>query len=95
MTLNLSADSSPGQVILAVVHGTARGTKRAIDEAIYQAGASNLASVHKDFVKLGVAYDLALIDHALDQKQLESLVLAAAQSTGDFSAIRSIRQIIL
>ena len=95
MTLNLSADSSPGQVILAVVHGTARGTKRAIDEAIYQAGASNLASVHKDFVKLGVAYDLALIDHALDQKQLESLVLAAAQSTGDSSAIRSIRQIIL
>lgn len=95
MTLNLSAYSAPGQVILAVVHGTARGTKRAIGDAIYQAGASNLASVHKDFVKLGVAYDLALIDHALDQQELESLVQAAAESTGDENAIRSIRQIIL
>lgn len=95
MRLNLSADITPGSVVLGVVHSTARGTKRAIDEAIYQAGASNLSSVHRDFSHLGVAYDLALMDHALEPRELEGLVSAAAESTGDANAIRSIRQIIL
>jgi D-3-phosphoglycerate dehydrogenase len=95
MTVNLSGDITTGSVALAVVHGTARGTKRAIDDAIYRAGASNLSSVHKDFVKLGVAYDLALIDRPLSDEQLAGLVEAAAEITGEPDAIRSIRQILL
>lgn len=95
MTLNLSDYPTSGAVALAVVHATTRGTKRAIDDAIYQAGASNLSSVHRDFSKLGVAYDLAVLDHALDEDELAALVAAAAEITGEPDAIRSIRQIQL
>lgn len=89
-------DDARGQgALLAVAHATTRGTKRAIDDAIYEAGASNLSSVHRDFAHLGLAYDLALIDHPLTDAQLGRLVDEAAASTGDPSAIRSIRQVPL
>jgi D-3-phosphoglycerate dehydrogenase len=78
-----------------VVHSTERGTKRAIDEVIYQAGASNLSSVHKDFEELGVAYDLAAIDRPLSEEEIRTLVDSAAEVTGDAQAIRSVRQIAL
>lgn len=93
--LTLTDDGEEGRAILAVVHGTARGTKRAIDDAIYQAGASNLSSVHKDFEQLGVAYDLAALDRPLSRASLETLVESAARLTGDPRAIRSVRQIAL
>lgn len=91
--LGLTEDSEEGRALLAVAHGTRRGTKRAIDDAIFQAGASNLASVHKDFEHLGVAYDLAALDRPLSLDALEGLVASAAALTGDPSAIRSIRQL--
>jgi len=93
--LGLAEGNTEGKVLLAVVHSTARGTKRAVDDAIYQAGASNLSSVHKDFSALGVAYDLAAIDRPLSEEEVRGLVDEAARVTGDLDAIRSVRQIVL
>jgi len=93
--LGLVEDGAQGRVLLCVAHSTERGTKRAIDEVIYQAGASNLSSVHKDFQALGVAYDLAAIDRPLSEEEIRLLVESAAEVTGDPRAIRSVRQISL
>lgn len=91
--LGLIEDGEEGSVLLAVAHSTARGTKRAIDEAIFEAGASNLSSVHKDFEHLGVAYDLAALDRPLGREAIDDLVRSAAAISGDRTAIRSVRQI--
>jgi D-3-phosphoglycerate dehydrogenase len=93
--LGLVEDGGEGQVLLCVAHSTERGTKRAIGDVIYQAGASNLSSVHKDFEDLGLAYDLAAIDRPLSEKEIRALVDIAAEVTGDPHAIRSVRQIAL
>ena len=93
--LGLVDQSSRDKVLLAVAHSTVRGTKRAVDDAIYQAGASNLSSVHKDFESLGVAYDLSVIDRPLSEGEVHELVQAASRVTGDPRAIRSVRQIQL
>ena len=82
-----------GQSILIVCHSTSRGTKRAIDEAIYQAGVSNLSSVHKDFNELGFAYDLALLDGHLDEKEIALLIRRAEELTGEEKVIFSVRQV--
>ena len=91
--LGLVEQSAKDKVLLAVAHSTVRGTKRAVDDAIYQAGASNLSSVHKDFEELGVAYDLSVIDRPLSEDEIHGLVQAASEVTGDKDAIRSVRQI--
>ena len=71
------------------------GTKRMIDDAIFQCGwASNLSSVHRDFEEVGLAYDLAQIDRPLDQSEADG---PHRQRSGDrryrTNTIRSIRQI--
>jgi D-3-phosphoglycerate dehydrogenase len=91
--LRLSSRGKPGSALLIVCHSTARGTKRAIDEAIYEAGVSNLSSVHTDFDEYGVAYDLALIDQPLSESQLQHLIHRADELTSQEGAIRSIRQV--
>jgi len=91
--LGLVDPRSRDKVLLVVAHSTARGTKRAVDDAIYRAGASNLSSVHKDFEALGVAYDLSEIDRPLSKDELLNLINTASKETGDPSAIRSVRQI--
>lgn len=93
--LGLVDQSSSDKVLLAVAHSTARGTKRAVDDAIFQAGASNLSSVHKDFEALGVAYDLSVIDRPLTEGEVHTLVDEAARVSEDPTAIRSVRQIQL
>ena len=93
--LGLVEDGEEGHVLLAVAHSTVRGTKRAIDDAIFQAGASNLSSTHKDFEHLGVAYDLAALDRPLSPEAMAGLVESAARLTGDPNAIRSVRQMTL
>jgi len=91
--LRLNEAGTGAGVWLVVGHANSRGTKRAIDDAIYEAGASNLASTHKDFVNLDFAFDLASLDRPLDEKALQHMVESASQVTGDPRAIRSIRQI--
>ena len=81
-----------GNAVLAVVHSTARGTKKAVDDAIYEARASNLESAHRDFPN-GLAYDLSVLDRPLSTEDLEALIQRAVKHSGDPSAIRSVRQI--
>jgi D-3-phosphoglycerate dehydrogenase len=77
---------------LTVVHSDVRGTKKAIDDTIYDAGASNLQSNHCDFPDYGVAYDINALDQKLSDRALEAIIERAADLTGDSHAIRSIRQ---
>ncbi|MEN0063513.1 MAG: NAD(P)-dependent oxidoreductase [Myxococcota bacterium] len=81
-----------GQAVLAVVHSVSRGTKKAIDDAIFEAEASNLGSMHRDFAN-GIAYDLSVLDRPLKDVELQQLVQRAADLAKDPHAIRSIRQI--
>ncbi len=82
-----------GSTVLAVVHSTRRGSRKAVQDAIYEAGASNLSSVHQDFEDIDMAYDLCAIDRPLASEQLDRIVQMAAGLTGDTRVIRSIRQV--
>ncbi|MCB9670415.1 MAG: 3-phosphoglycerate dehydrogenase [Alphaproteobacteria bacterium] len=86
-------DSARGHAILAVVHSTSRGTKKAVDDAIYEAECNNLGSTHMDF-EIGVAYDLSVLDRPLSDADLERLVERAAEIAGK-DAIRAIRQVVV
>lgn len=86
------ADEARGKTILSVVHSTQRGTKKAVDDAIFEAGASNLGSTHRDF-DIGVAYDLSVLDRPLQPDELERLTLRAKEIAQDPQAIRAVRQI--
>ncbi|MCB9640898.1 MAG: 3-phosphoglycerate dehydrogenase [Myxococcales bacterium] len=86
------ADQVRGKAVLAVVHSTARGTKKAIDDAIYEAEVDNLGSSHRDF-DIGVAYDLSYLNRPLRREELMSLVERAEQLSKTPHAIRAVRQI--
>ena len=88
----LSINAEPPCWGLTVVHSDVRGTKKAIDDTIYEAGASNLQSSHRDFPDYGVAYDLNALDQKLSDADLRAIIERAADLTGDATAIRSIRQ---
>ena len=83
-----------GRAVLAVVHSTSRGTKKAVADAIYQAEASTLASTHHDFPG-GIAYDLSILDRPLPQAELEALAQRATDLAVDDNAIRAIRQVVV
>ena len=78
---------------LTVVHSCERGTKKAVDDAIYNAGANNITSAHRDFDKYGIAYEVVGIDRPLSDDDVEGLIQEARQLTGNSGAIRAIRQI--
>lgn len=86
-------DGSRPEHILTVVHSDVRGTKKALDAAIYDAGLSNLSSVHRDFPRYGIAYDLSVLDGPLSAEQIKALADRVASETGDPTAIRSVRMI--
>ncbi len=86
---------APGSTLLAVVHSTVRGSRKALQDAIFEAGASNLSTVHQDFEDLGMAFDLSAIDRPLDDTQLHSVLTHARALTGVEGSIRSIRQVTL
>ncbi len=88
-------DLEHARVVLAIAHSTARGTRKAIQDAIFEAGASADATAHQDFDELGMAYDLTALDRPLTAEQLQRMVEAAQRLTGDVAAIRSIRQVAL
>ena len=81
--------------MLAVVHVDKRGTKKAVDDAIFNAGANNLRSAHIDFPVVGIAYDLSALDRELTPAQTAALADEACQLTGDDTAIRWVRTIPL
>ena len=86
-------DVSTARSMLAVVHVDKRGTKKAVDDAIDAAGASNIRSAHIDFPKYGIAYDLSALDQRLSPEQTELLAAEASSLTRDPTAIRWIRTI--
>ncbi len=81
--------------VLAVVHSDVRGTKKAINDALFDAGCNNFESSHRDFSEYGFAYDVSSIDKPLTEDQVASLIKSAQEITGEPDAIRSIRQIKL
>ncbi len=87
-------DISRGHAVLAVVHSTERGTKKAVDDAIYEAEASNLFSTHQDFPN-GVAYDLSVLDRPLTDAQLQRVIDRAAELAGGQNSIRAVRQVVV
>lgn len=89
----ISVDTDESGHALAVIHSDSRGTKKAVSDAIYEAGASNLGSSHRDFPRYGFAYDLNALDRSLSDEQLIELVENARSLTGDDEAIRSVRMI--
>ena len=82
-----------GQHVLTVVHSHARGTKKAVDDAIFAAGASNLMSHHRDFPEYGIAYEVVAVDKQLSDDNIHELIEKAIEITGDEFAIRAIRQL--
>ena len=85
-------DVPAGAHTLAVVHSTTRGTRKAIQDAIFEAGASAESTAHQDFDELGIAYDLTALDRPLTEAQLARMVELARALTGETTPIRSIRQ---
>ncbi len=77
--------------LLSVVHADKRGTKKAVDDAIYEAGANNLRSAHIDFPEYGVAYEVSALDRELSPKDVQTIAARAAAITGDSRAIRLVR----
>jgi D-3-phosphoglycerate dehydrogenase len=92
-TLISMADEIRGRSLLLVVHATTRGTKRALDDAIYAANADNLRSTHRDFPRWGIALDVNLLDKALTDEQLHEIATRLAAETGDPQAVRLVRQV--
>ncbi|HJN78377.1 MAG TPA: NAD(P)-dependent oxidoreductase [Myxococcota bacterium] len=91
--ISVADDHRGGRAVLLVVHATTRGTKKALDDAIYEAGADNLVSTHRDFVRWGVAVDVNLLDRPLSQPDLERIIAKTAKVTGDSEAVRLVRQV--
>lgn len=90
--IGIGGDETIGSY-LTVVHSCQRGTKKAVDDAIYHAGVNNITSAHRDFEKYGIAYEVVGIDKALSDEQLQGLIDEARELTGNPTAIRAIRQI--
>jgi D-3-phosphoglycerate dehydrogenase len=90
----ISVQAGEGKAwVLAVVHCDRRGTKKAIDETIYDAGLSNMSSTHRDMPDYGIAYDLNVLNGPLTDAQIQGLIERAGQFSDDPDAIRSVRQI--
>jgi D-3-phosphoglycerate dehydrogenase / 2-oxoglutarate reductase len=87
-------DYAAGRTVLAVMHSVSRGTKKAVDDAIFEAGCNNLGSVHRDFSS-GVAYDLSVLDRPLSIHEIELLIERAAELSDDQNAVRTVRQMLI
>ena len=87
------ADELKGRSLLLVLHGTTRGTKRALDDAIFAANADNLRSMHRDFPRWGFALDVNLLDKTLSPDELQVIAERLVKETGDSNAVRLVRQI--
>ncbi len=94
LTLGLN-ELEPGNALVSVVHSTVRGTRKAIQDAVFEAGVSNLSTVHQDFEEFGVAYDLLALDRPLSDSQLKRIAADAAALTGDKNTVRSLRQMLV
>lgn len=88
-------DEADGDTVLFVIHATTRGTKKALDDAIYEAEANNLRSNHTDFEEWGIALDVNLLDRELSRSQLDRIIARTYEITGDPHSVRLVRQVRL
>ena len=79
--------------MLVVVHSDRRGTKKIVDEVIYDAQANNLRSAHIDFPEYGIAYEVAALDRVITLEQCQELAQRSAEASGDPDAVRWVRSI--
>lgn len=93
--ISMADDLRAGRAVLVVVHSTTRGTKRALDAAIFEAGADNLRSEHQDLGDWGIAVDVNLLDRPLPRSALDSIAARTEALSGESGAVRSIRQVLL
>jgi D-3-phosphoglycerate dehydrogenase / 2-oxoglutarate reductase len=89
------ASSAEAPYVLSVLHADARGTKKAVDDAIFGAGVDNLQSAHRDFPRYGLAYDLSVLSRALTDDEVAGMIESARRITGREDAIRAVRQVTL
>ncbi len=80
--------------LLSVIHGTERGARKAIQDAIFDAGVSNLSTAHMDLDELGVAIDLLALDRPLSDAELQEIDDRASKLTGTPGVVRRVRQIV-
>jgi D-3-phosphoglycerate dehydrogenase len=94
--LNLDlGELEAGNALLSVVHSSVRGSRKAVQDAIFESGANNLSTVHQDFEDYGVAYDLLALDRPLSADQLAGIAAHAADVTREPGAVRALRQVIV
>jgi len=86
-------DVRPGNAVLAVVHSTARGTHKAVSDAVYSSGANSLGSAHRDF-DVGLAYDVSVLDRPMSTERLQSLVAESEALAGVSGAVMTVRQMV-
>lgn len=79
--------------IITVVHSSERGTKKAVAEAIYNAGASSLVSAHRDIDKFGIAYEVIATDKPLSDDQIQEMIVRGQEVSKAPFAIRAVRQV--
>jgi len=89
------ASTAEAAHVLSVLHADARGTKKAVDDAIFGAGVDNLQSSHRDFPRYGLAYDLSVLSRALTDSEVAGMIEDARRITGRADAVRSVRQVTL
>ena len=89
------ASSAEAPHSLSVLHADARGTKKAVDDAIFGAGVDNLQSSHRDFPRYGVAYDLSVLSRSLTDAEVAGMIEEARRITGREDAVRAVRQVTL
>ena len=93
MVLSLT-DLPDHATVLTVVHGTVRGARKAIQDAIFDAGVSNLSTAHIDIDELGIAIDLLALDRPLNDDELRAIDTRAGELTGVPGVVTRVRQIV-
>lgn len=88
----IGVSTRPPFTVLAIVHADVRGTRKAITDTVYEAGADTMETAQQDFKKHGIAYEVMALDQPLGADALGALVERARELSGDAAAIRSIRQ---
>jgi D-3-phosphoglycerate dehydrogenase len=88
----IGISSRPPFTVLSIVHADVRGTRKAITDTVYEAGADTMETAQHDFKKHGIAYEVMALDQPLGSEAIAALVQRARDLSGTPDAIRSIRQ---
>ena len=65
-----------------------------LEDAIFDAGVSNLSTAHIDIDELGIAIDLLALDRPLNDDELRAIDTRAGELTGVPGVVTRVRQIV-